>query len=271
MQFAGTRVRLLAIGTAFALAIGLASFEAAAESSIVLPYPDYFGEFPAVTYDLSGHQVGTALLRLERQPDGLVVMSVDTAVEGGARSEARAEFSVLDDNRGLRLLREFSHSHNQEGRSMGILRVDHVKGEASCTPTGGSGSAASKVSLPDDERVTNVPLQLLFLPLVKGETERISFQLFLCGGGAKVVDFAATVAPRPKGSTPHQIVEVRYRPDLGSLMSFLAKAVVPDLLFWFDGNGQGTYLAHQMPLFSKGPEVVVVREGIAQELFTARP
>ncbi len=36
-------------------------------------------------------------------------------------------------------------------------------------------------------------------------------------------------------------------------------------------NGQGTYLAHRMPLFSKGPEVLVVRDGIARELLTAKP
>ena len=215
--------------------------------------------------------MGSAFFELEKRDEGLVVMSVKTWIEGGARTEARAELSVLEGDRGLRVLREFSHSHDEQGKSMGILRVDHVKGEASCTPTLESGVSASSLSLPADERVTNVPLQLLFLPLVQGQTERISFQLFLCGGGAKVVDFAATVVPRPAGAQPHEIIEVQYRPDLGRVMSFLAKAVVPDLAFWFDANGQGTYLAHRMPLFSKGPEVLVVRDGIERELLTARP
>ena len=263
----------LAITLAIALAItlGLASVEAAAESSIVLPYPASFGAFPAATYNEAGVRVGSALLELDKRSDGLVVMTVVTGIEGGARTEARAEFSVLEDQRGLRLLREFSHSHDQEGRSKGILRVDHVKGEATCTPTSESGHTASRVSLPDDERVTNVPLQLLFLPLVQGETERITFQLFLCGDGARVVDFAATLAPRSSDGSGREIVEVRYRPDLGTIMSFLASAVVPDLAFWFDASGQGTYLAHRMPLFSKGPEVMVVRDGIARELLIANP
>ena len=154
---------------------------------------------------------------------------------------------------------------------MGVLRVDHVKREATCTPRPGSGRAVSRIALPADERVTNVPLQLLFLPLVQGQTERISFQLFLCGGGAKVVDFAATIEHRSSDSRPPGIVEVRYRPQLGRFMSFLAEAVIPDLAFWFDANGQGTYLAHRMPLFSKGPEVMVVRSGIERDLLTARP
>ena len=242
---------------------------ASARSAIVLPYPDHFGEFPATAYNKSGARVGSALLKLERLPDGLVVMSVETEVDEGARTEARAELSVLEGNRGLRLLQEFSHSHNHEGKSMGILRVDHVKGEATCTPTPGSETSASRVALPDDDRVTNVPLNLLFLPLVQGETDRISFQLFLCGGGAKLVDFAATAKPRQTNGE-HEIVEVRYQPDMGAVMSFLAKSMVPDLVFWFDANGQGTYLAHRMPLFSKGPEVTVIREGIAQELI-AKP
>jgi hypothetical protein len=248
----------------------LAESIACAESGIVLPYPDHFGEFPAAAYNDSGARVGSALLKLERRPNDLVVMSVDTELEDGARTEARAELSVIVGNRGLRLLREFSHSHNHEGKSMGILRVDHVHGEATCTPTPGSGTSASSLTLPSDHRVTNVPLNLLFLPLVQGLTDRISFQLFLCGGGAKVVDFEATAKPRTTNGA-HQIVEVSYEPDLGAVMSFLAKTVVPDLAFWFDANGQGTYLAHRMPLFSKGPEVTVIRDGIAQELLTAKP
>jgi hypothetical protein len=248
----------------------LAASAAKAESGIVLPYPDHFGEFPAAAYNDSGARVGSALLKLERLPDGIVMMSVDTELEDGARTEAGAELSVIEGNTGLRLLREFSHSHNHEGKSMGLLRVDHVQGEATCTPTPGSGTSASSLKLPSDHRVTNVPLNLLFLPLVQGQTDRISFQLFLCGGGAKVVDFEATAKPRAT-SGAHQIVEVRYEPNLGAVMSFLAKAVVPDLAFWFDANGQGTYLAHRMPLFSKGPEVTVIRDGVAQELLTAKP
>lgn len=263
------------VGTAaalvFAVSLGSTPLEASAESSIILPYPDHFGEIPAATYDNNGMRIGSALLKLEKRADGLVVMSVETSIEGGARTEARAELSILEANRGLRLLREFTHSHDGEGKSKGILRVDHVKGEATCTPTPGSDLLPSRVTLPADERITNVPLHLLFLPLVQGETDRISFQLFLCGNGAKVVDFEATRVPRSSAGGPHEIVEVRYSPDLGTLMSFLAKAVVPDLAFWFDANGQGTYLAHRMPLFSKGPEVLVVRDGIARELLTANP
>jgi hypothetical protein len=252
-------------------ALLLFGLEAAAESSIVLPYPQHFGEFPAAAYDDLGARVGSSLLTIEKRADGLVVMSVETRIDAGARTEAGAEFAVLGEDRGLRVLREYSHSHNEQGKSMGILRVDHVKQEATCTPSPDSDFAPSSVALPDRDRVTNVPLNLLFLPLVQGETERITFQLFMCGGGAKVVDFAATVGPRSIDSQAHQIVEVHFEPDLGFMMSLLAKVVVPELAFWFDAHGQGTYLAHRMPLFSKGPDVMVVRDGIERELLTAKP
>jgi hypothetical protein len=169
---------------------------------------------------------------------------------------------VVDGGRGLRLLREESLSHDADGRPLDLLRVDHERGEASCTSRGGLGERVS-VPLPDDERVVNVPLNLLFLPLVRGSTKQVDFQLFLCGGGARVMDFRAVVAGSSSTRDDHRIVEVSYGPDLGLVVSGLASAFLPRLSFWFEADGNGTYLAHRMPLFSKGPEVTVVRDGFS--------
>ena len=46
---------------------------------------------------------------------------------------------------------------------------------------------------------------------------------------------------------------------------------IPQLSFWFDANGNGTYLAHRMPLFTKGPEVTIVRDGIEPEIIQTVP
>ncbi len=77
------------------------------------------------------------------------------------------------------------------------------------------------------------------------------------------MDFQASVARQEPGSPGSpELVEVRYAPDLGTVVSFLAKAVVPQLSFWFDPNSPTRWLAHRMPLYSDGPEVLVVRQGI---------
>jgi hypothetical protein len=52
-------------------------------------------------------------------------------------------------------------------------------------------------------------------------------------------------------------------PDLGWMISRFGSLVVPKLRFWFDAANHGDYLAHCMPLYSGGPEVVVMREGVS--------
>ena len=47
----------------------------------------------------------------------------------------------------------------------------------------------------------------------------------------------------------------------------LAKAIVPRLSFWFDPASPIPWLAHRMPLYTNGPEVLVVRQGIPTTIF----
>ena len=120
-----------------------------------------------------------------------------------------------------------------------------------------------RVPLPRHDRIANVPLNLLFDPLVKGDVSTVDFQILLCRGDAKLVDFQAKVVRREDGTDGSEhLVEVRYGPDFGSVFSLLAKAVVPRLSFWFDPASPSPWIAHRMPLYADGPEVFVVRQGI---------
>jgi len=87
-----------------------------------------------------------------------------------------------------------------------------------------------------------------------------------------VLDFAANIkGERPPPGTDFRIVEIEYKPELGPVLSVLARGFVPNLSFWFDANGSGTYLAHRMPLFSKGPEVTIVRDGLSPSILDIVP
>lgn len=245
---------------------------ASAASQLLLPYPAVFDDIDARTYDDDGKQVGAAFISIRRTKNQTVVMNIETHGAGAARNLAWAELGVVSQQRGpvLRLLRERSESFDEQGRSLGLMQIDHVGGKASCGPPEGSDREIVQIELPSEERITNVPLNLLFLPLVLGRVDRIDFQLFLCRGGPRVIEFAATVVgERPPPSDDFRIIEIEYRPDLGPILSLLARGFLPKLSFWFDANGSGTYLAHRMPLFSKGPEVMIVRDGIAPSLLEA--
>ena len=81
---------------------------------------------------------------------------------------------------------------------------------------------------------------------------------FLCRDRrAKLLDFQAWVAEPPSHGGP---IEIRYAPELG-LLSPLASQLVPKLSFWFDARAPYGWVAHRLPLYTGGPEVLVVREG----------
>jgi hypothetical protein len=246
------------------LGLAVSALPSHAASRLLLPYPHRFGVIPAATYDEAGRRVGTTTLEIARTPAGTVRLLVDAGVDGGAANRATAELAVVEPGRSLRLLRQESHPVDEDGRPLVVMRIDHEKGEATCTTPDEPGERVTRFALPAEDRVANVPLNLLFLPLATGERERIDFQVFLCRSGPRLVDFTATVAARVEPGLPHGVVEVRYRPDLGRVLSFLAAPVLPRFALWYDADdGQGTYLGHRMPLYTQGPEVVVIRDGVA--------
>ena len=106
----------------------------------------------------------------------------------------------------------------------------------------------------------NIPLNLLFAPLVYDEVKQVDFQLFLCRSRPRLVDFRGAIAQR----TQRGFARVTYSPNVG-LLSVVARAFVPRLVFWFDPTASNPWIGHRLPLYSSGPEIVVLRDGIAYE------
>lgn len=230
-----------------------------AESALRLPLPDAYGGVIASTYDEQGERVGDAELAIQKREDGLVELVVTSGIEGAERTTVTARLDQPEGEASLRPLYQSSRSFDASGNALGLLAVDHERQEAVCTPP--SGGEAERIELPRGDRVANVPLNLLFLPLVRGETESIDFQFVLCRFGARLLDARAVVAGRRREGN-EEYVEIQYSLHLGSFLNRLAAPFLPRLSVWFGGQQQGSWVGHRMPLFSKGPTVVVMRSGI---------
>ena len=236
-----------------------------ADSGLMLPYPVSFGTIPAATFDAGRQRVGDANLRIEKREDGTVHIFAESGVDGGARTVATATLTPIGDTNLLRPIFQQSRSFGADNEPLGVMNIDHTTGEAICSRPGsdGEGMHTQRVPLPARDRIANVPLNLLFDPLVRGDVSKVDFQILLCRADAKLVDFQAKVVRRQDGSDGSEhLVEVRYGPDFGSVFSVLANAIVPRLSFWFDPASPSPWIAHRMPLYADGPEVFVVRQGI---------
>jgi hypothetical protein len=201
-----------------------------------------------------------------RRGDGLVELEARSGIDGSARSKVSALMETEPGGGALRLVSQRSESFDESGASLGGMTNEHGERVARCGAAPGSGQPDRVVELPARDRVVNVPLNLLFQRLVSGETEEIGFQVLLCRFGARLVDARARVAtPAPPRSGG--LVEVRYELDLG-LLTPMAAPFLPTLSFWFDPGAPGAWVAHRMPLFTKGPTVLVVRSGFSLERLT---
>jgi hypothetical protein len=242
---------------------------ARAESELRLTYPEVFGTVPASTYDTNRHRVGAAHLVIEKLEDQDVRIYAESGFDGGARQVSTALFEPSRDGRTLQPVLQDSRTFYPNGSVRSTLSVDHRTRVATCGKSNGDGMATERIQLPSHDRVANVALTLLFEPLVRGDAPSTDFQLFLCEGGARLMDFEAHVERRDTGAHgPGSLVEVRYRPDLGPVGSFVAEQLIPQLSFWFDPTSATPWLAHRLPLYSKGPEVIVVREGVPTRWLT---
>jgi hypothetical protein len=226
-----------------------------AESVFALDPPEQFGTFAAGTFDDAGLRLGPAELEILELDTGLVRLRTRSRLESGGQMQALAEFARIGTSGKLRVKRQQMQSLDESGNSLGVLSLDHVAGKARCAAP--SGSVTSELDLAPKDRVVNVPMGLLFQPLARGERKRLRFQILLCRPEARILDFEAWVESRPQG----RAIEVRYAPDLG-FASFVARAVTPKLAFWFDPAAPHHWMAHRVPLYSGGPEVTVVREGV---------
>lgn len=255
----------LAWPLALTAALGLAQ-AAAAGSGLRIERPTGFGGISASTYDANHQRVGDASIAVEQLGDGHVRLSSDSGFTGGARTRIVAELAPIASSGLLQPLREESRSVDPAGHPLGVMSIDHERSVARCTRPGDGGDVVQELKLPQDDRVANVPLNLLFLPLVRGETDEVDFQILLCRGHPRLVDFVASLAPESRAERgADRAVEVRYAPDLG-LATGLARGFVPRLSFWFQGRAPFAWLGHRVPLYGNGPEVLVIRDGVSLDV-----
>jgi hypothetical protein len=265
MHRSGRRASLIALAVGWLVAV-----PARGGSELHLTYPPNLGSIPASTYDATGQRVGDAHLIVEKLDNGHVRIFSESGYSGGARTVAEAELVPIDSGRSLRPLRQQSRSFDPDGTPLGVLTVDHRDGRGSCAHPNGDGMSTRSLPLPSADRIVNVPLHLLFLPLVRGEAERTTFQLLMCSGGTpRLLDFEAWVARSASGTNGSgHVIEVRYRPDFGSVLSIVARGFVPKLSFWFEPQRPFGWMAHRMPLYASGPEVLVIRDGVPKDWVT---
>lgn len=259
----GAPRRIVALGV-----LGLATLladGACAESMIRLPRLDEVPRVAATTFEPGGKPVGQSSFTLEKLAAGLQKMTVHMGLDTGAQnvSEVTLAPAARGASEALQIVEERSQSTRADGTRLDLLVVDHVAGRASCIPDAGGAAKARHVELPDPDRVVNVPMQLLFQPLVAGEVDEVRFQIVLCTGGPRVQDMIAMRGPRHalEGHEGREVIEIRYGPDFGSTVAFFASRLLPSLSFWFDAK-DGSYLGHRMPLHTKGPDIVLVRSGL---------
>lgn len=266
-----------------------------AESGVMLKIPSIMANIGATTFDTEGQAVGKSSLEIERREDGSKKLRISMHVTGGGSNISQATLSPVSvESQGgtasalvgdgalvanaarptsdasaprstaqvFRVTEERSQSRSAEGHAFPLLVIDHEQKRVSCYPDGESdpGMQPQHVSIPDGDRVVNVPMQLLFQPLVEGEVDSVRFKIATCADGPVLHEMIAVRA----GTTlrnGRRIVEIEYGPDFGKTVAWLASRLLPSFSFWFDAQ-DGSYLGHRMPLHRKGPEITLVRQGL---------
>jgi hypothetical protein len=260
------------LGVALLLALARPDLPAAAESSLRLPLPAVMGTIPSATYDDTGKRLGEARIDSMKLPNGNTYLLASGGIDHGEAMVLSTELAPVDGGKALAPLWQMSHSYDKQGRSLGIMFIDHEKKRAFCSHEDGRSEPPDELEVPQPDRVAHVPLNLLFLPLAKGETEKIEFQFLLCALGPRFVDARATVARElPAREGAPALVEVRYELDLNPVLEAIARPFLPRFSFWFNPGSRDSYVAHRMPLGSKSPAVLIVRTGIAPRALDPEP
>ena len=124
------RALLLAVGLS---AVAVPQGPARAESAVSLAIPNLEGAIAADTYDTEGERVGGADLSIEHLANGNVVLRSRSGYEGSARTELFAELEPTGDGVHLRPLTQRTESHDEQGRSLGLMTIDHRRRIAHAT------------------------------------------------------------------------------------------------------------------------------------------
>lgn len=237
------------------------------ESTLRLFAPAGTQDIGATTFNQAGQAIGHSRLDIKTQPGGLRHLHVTMAIDEGGSNTSEAIFAPIVEsgttsgsNTALRLIEERSRAIGADGHKFPLLVIDHEKGRVSCYPDGQVSPQGKHLSIEGDDRVANVPMQLLFLPLVRGKADALRFQIATCADGPVLHDMIAV-----RGTTllrgGRQVVQIQYGPDFGRTLAWLASRLLPSFSFWFDAN-DATYLGHRMQLYREGPEITLVRAGL---------
>lgn len=242
---------------------------AAAESSLALHAESAFEPIGATTFDESGRAIGRSSFETWTDDDGSHRMRVTMGTDDGGRNVSQAVLAPVagslagtppTDALTLRVVEERSQSTTADGRTLPLLVIDHRAGRVSCYEQGDPESGGRHVDIEGDDRVVNVPMQLLFAPLVSGEIDAVRFQIAACNEGPVLHDMIA-VRGKTRTRAGRKVVEIEYGPDFGETVAWLASRLLPSFSFWFDADTRA-YLGHRMPLHRKGPEITLVRQGL---------
>ena len=240
-----------------------------AESSLAFQPSGKLEAVGATTFDVEGNAVGESSFQIETDPEGNQLMRITLSIEGGGSNISQATLgpaiagaadSAQVGSRGLRLLEERSQATTAAGDVYPLLVIDHRRGRVSCYPDGQDSAEGKHVDIEGEDRVVNVPMQLLFLPLVRGEVEALRFQIATCVD-VPVLHRMIAVRSGTNERNGREVIEIKYGPDLGRTVAYFASRLLPSFSFWFDAS-DGQYLGHRMPLHRKGPEILLVRHGL---------
>lgn len=256
------------MASAIALAL-LAPLPAGAASALRVPRDVVIGELAASTYDEAGKRVGPASMRVENVADGGVRIEAISGIHEAEQTIVTALLEPTPDGVALRPVWQESRSLDANGEPLGVLRVDHARGEGLCTPS--DGSEPERVALPDGDRVANVVVSQLLGPLVAARQGSFDFAILICRPDARILSARAEVVNGRgdaggvdgAGDAGTELVEVRTAVELGPILGSLLGPFLPRVSMWFDPDAATSWIGQRMPLFAKGPTVLVLRSGVS--------
>ena len=258
------RVRSTPAAAALVAALGLAwlaPLPAGAASALRVPRDLAFGDLAASTYDEAGQRVGPASMRVEDVGDGRVRIEAISGFHEAEQTIVSALLEPTPDGVALRPVWQESRSLNADGEPLGVLRVDHVRGEGTCTPS--DGSEPERVALPEGDRVANVVVSQMLGPLVAARKGSFDFAILICRPDARVLSARAAVVDTAPSGAGDELVEVETAVELGPILGSLLGPFLPRVSMWFDPKATTSWIGQRMPLFAKGPTVLVLRSGVA--------
>ena len=224
-----------------------------AESTIHFPVPELYGEKTAIVYDDNDSKIGKAFLSMKKiNPDAVIVV-VRILLDSGLNAEMKANLKLTGDKKSLHLISQQAYTINDEGHFQNRMFVDHINEEAVCI---NADNDKFHLQLPGRDQIVNVPLNLLLKAVAAGEEDKVVFQTLVCGDKIELLD---TSVERAAIREKTDVVETRYRFDLGVFVSLLAMPFIPRISFWFESGYPYAWVGHRIPLYSNGPTVLVLR------------